>query len=131
VWFFGKNFEVESIWNVHCFTHDTLYLHADVSNGAAPRYPLPQTQAGVLDHLQIFLSDMSAAEHAECSEIINTLRGSRRIALSAYITHIIVDENICQNQEKRSILEFLEQSDNGCKVVQPSWLRACAKVSPI
>jgi hypothetical protein len=105
-------------------------LRAGVCHGAEPRYPLPQTQAGVLDHLQIFLSDMSAAEHAECSEIINTLRGSRRIALSAYVTHIIVDENACQNQERRAILDFLDQSDNVCTVVHPSWLRACAQVSP-
>lgn len=97
---------------------------------ADPRYPLPQTQAGVLEHLQFYVSDMSPGEHAECSEIIKHLRGSKRTTLGAYVTHIIVDEDACQSQEKRTILEFLEQNANVCTVVDPSWLRACAEVGP-
>ena len=82
----------------------------------------------MLEHLQFYVSDMSPSEHAECGEIIKMLRGSKRTTLGAYVTHIVVDENVCQIQEKRTILEFLEQSANVCTVVDPSWLRSCAQV---
>lgn len=114
-----------------CVMASESWPHADACRGGDPRYPLPQTQAGVLEHLQFYVSDMSPGEHAECSEIIKQLRGSKRTTLGAYVTHIIVDEDVCQSQEKRTILEFLEQSASVCTVVAPSWLHACAQVGPL
>jgi hypothetical protein len=112
-----------------CMRTELSWMHAD-GRGADPHYPLRQTQAGVLEHLQFYVSDMSPSEHAECSEVIKRLRGSKRTTLGAYVTHIIVDEDACQGQEMKTILEFLEETANVCTVVLPSWLRACAQVGP-
>jgi hypothetical protein len=95
--------------------------------GSKPANPLPHTQAGMLEHQQIYLSELTPKDHAECVAIINQGRGCRRTWLSPYITHIVVDAD-CQEQEKRQIVRFLEESGSTCQVVSVSWLRACHEV---
>lgn len=89
--------------------------------------PLQHTQAGVLEHKQIYLTDMPAHDHAECKEIIRRLRGSHSTNLTRYVTHVVVSSG-CQDQEKIEILQHLEECAGSLFVVWPGWLRACDKV---
>lgn len=89
--------------------------------------PLQQTQAGVLEHKQIYLTEMPAREHAECKDIIRRLRGSHSTNLTRYVTHIVVSIG-CQEQEKIDILQLAEEWAGSCCVVWPAWLHACNKV---
>lgn len=107
--------------------HNTgYYAHADLP-GSRPANPLAHTQAGVLEHQQIYLSELSTKDHAECVSIIIRHKGSRRPRLNPYITHIVVDTK-CPEQEKKQIVKFLEEVGNACQVVSLSWLRACDEV---
>lgn len=89
--------------------------------------PLQQTQAGALEHKQIYLTEMLPREHSQCKDIIRKLRGSHSTSLTRYVTHVVVSVD-CQQREKVDILQLAEECAGSCCVVWTAWLHACKQV---
>ena len=92
-----------------------------------PAHPLTQTQAGLLEHKQMYFCGMPPVMHAAMDSIVRQHKGNRRQDLKRFVSHVVVGPN-CHDQEKLNVLRCREQF--GFDVVTSKWLEACHEVRP-
>ena len=100
------------------------------SDEARPAFPLAQTQAGVLEHTQIYFAGVAVNQHAHYKNIVRELRGSRSLSLVDFLTHIVVGSQMTSD-EKIAVATHTATRGMICKVVACEWLDACHQVRPI